>query len=159
MRCDFYKENLMAFMDGELSERDRTELELHLSRCEDCKRELQTLREISGTLKRSQKALELNPGFDQRFFQKLAAERERQTSKKGWLWEWLWERSRWRVPVAVTASVVVVMMGYFLSRQVIPFRTDFQLAHNLELMENLEVVRNMDLLEDLDVLESYDLYQ
>jgi predicted anti-sigma-YlaC factor YlaD len=47
MKCDRFRELMMASLDGEISEEDRAELEAHLSGCPDCRREFDELREIS----------------------------------------------------------------------------------------------------------------
>lgn len=53
LRCSSFRKNLSAFLDDELGERKRRQLELHISECEDCRKETEKLREmislISGT--------------------------------------------------------------------------------------------------------------
>lgn len=47
MPHDELKENLSAYLDGELTAPHRTELENHLAACQDCRRELESLRRAS----------------------------------------------------------------------------------------------------------------
>lgn len=47
MRCDRFRELMMARVDGEISPDDLRELEAHLAECEDCRRELDEMEKIA----------------------------------------------------------------------------------------------------------------
>ena len=46
MSCDKYKDLLMGYLDDEISEQERVELEKHLAECEDCKKELADFKDL-----------------------------------------------------------------------------------------------------------------
>jgi len=46
-----YRQKLSSYHDGELSESELAELELHLARCRGCSEELEQLKKLSGLLK------------------------------------------------------------------------------------------------------------
>ena len=45
------RQNLSAFIDGELLEKEREELEMHLKSCAECRTELESLRSASGAFR------------------------------------------------------------------------------------------------------------
>jgi len=47
MACGRFKELMMASLDGEISAEDRAQLESHLAKCADCRREFDELSELS----------------------------------------------------------------------------------------------------------------
>ena len=47
MMCEKYPEMISAYIDGELSEEEKAELEAHLNICEDCRSAFEIYREIS----------------------------------------------------------------------------------------------------------------
>ncbi len=47
LRCVKYRKRLGAYMDGELSERKRTSTTRHLSECDLCREELESLKELN----------------------------------------------------------------------------------------------------------------
>lgn len=49
-QCE-YSERLSAYLDGELPDERRSELEQHLAGCRQCAAELETLRQMSGMLR------------------------------------------------------------------------------------------------------------
>ncbi len=54
MSCEDYREQLMAYLDGELGETERLEFTAHLETCEACREELEkleTLKEVSRGMK------------------------------------------------------------------------------------------------------------
>ena len=48
LRCSSVRKHLSAFLDGELDQRERKRMELHVSECADCRRETEKLREMIG---------------------------------------------------------------------------------------------------------------
>lgn len=46
MSNDKYKDLLMGYLDDEISEQERVELEKHLTECEDCKKELADFKDL-----------------------------------------------------------------------------------------------------------------
>ena len=52
MSCEHLREDLSAFLDGELAPRDRRRIADHLSVCADCRAALRAMEEIAGALQR-----------------------------------------------------------------------------------------------------------
>lgn len=61
-RCEYCKENLSAYLDGEMPENERNNLEEHLRECASCSRELEILRAIVTACGELEE--ELPDGFD-----------------------------------------------------------------------------------------------
>jgi len=50
LRCADIRENLSAFLDDELDTQKRKQMELHISKCADCRMEAERLREMIGII-------------------------------------------------------------------------------------------------------------
>lgn len=48
---EYYKKLLMGLVDGELSDEEKKELESHLSKCSECRRELQEFKKMKEVMK------------------------------------------------------------------------------------------------------------
>jgi anti-sigma factor RsiW len=61
MNCRRYIEGLTAYLDGELTLRDRDEMEIHLRDCRKCAEELAGLKRVGAFINRHASNLEPNP--------------------------------------------------------------------------------------------------
>lgn len=53
LRCTSFRKNLSAFLDDELNSQKRSQMEQHISKCADCRREAEKLREMIGLIEAS----------------------------------------------------------------------------------------------------------
>jgi anti-sigma factor RsiW len=109
LRCSSFHKNLSAFLDDELDSRKRKQMELHLSECEDCRREAEKLRHmigIIGSLERPAMPAQLWEGTRQ----KLAVASE--TPTRTWR---IFNMPTW--VFAPAGGVVLAVLVYFLSSQ------------------------------------------
>jgi anti-sigma factor RsiW len=88
MNCAKARANLSAYVEQELSEKDRREVSTHLGRCEDCSRDLFAMQKAINLLRWIPRA-DARPGFEERLRRRLRTE----TAPPG-RWAWLSDRLR-----------------------------------------------------------------
>ena len=145
MSCPFEIE-LTAYLDGELEEATRAQLEAHLPGCSECGPQVATLRAAVGKLK-ALPDLEPSPALRRAVLSRVADPTwsERMSA---------WLRPSILVPTfglaaAAVVALVVSRPGAGLTAE---DPAEYELAANLELVEDYEVV-GMESLEDLEVIE------
>jgi anti-sigma factor RsiW len=98
---------LLAFLDGELDERERARVEAHLATCPACAAELERLRalqeELDATFDAALAPVRLPAGADRRIRERLM----RRVEPRPWSWWALWQR-RGIVAQAILAVLVLV---------------------------------------------------
>lgn len=60
MNCDLIKEKLIDYIDGNLSEKEREEIKIHLDNCQDCKNEYKELKETIFYLQEKGNKIKIN---------------------------------------------------------------------------------------------------
>jgi anti-sigma factor RsiW len=150
---DRHVENdLTALLDGALDGDRRAEVEHHLVGCAACSRELDRLARALSALAALPPPPPPAPGFEQRFYARLAREAPRRRS----FLDRLSARSlRWLIPAAALASVLAV--GIWVRRA--GERAELEMAGNLDLLENYVEVASLGVVEtpeDLDVVVHLD---
>ena len=80
-RCDTYLTNLSMYLDGELSETETKDLEIHLQECDACAKELEILSQIISAC--SELEEELPEGFEASLHNRLLAAKEEMNSRTG----------------------------------------------------------------------------
>lgn len=78
--CDFYLENLSAYLDGELSEPDKKAFEEHIRACEACSGELEVMKTIISSCGELEE--ELPEGFEASLHKRLEAAKEDAEAQK-----------------------------------------------------------------------------
>ncbi len=162
-RCKKHREDLIAYMDGELSEKQARRVELHLEECPGCSAELAQMKTAMESLSLWD-AVEPSADFDRVFQRKLNAVRidEPETRKWAGLYDLFKTLVTPRFTLAATAvcAAVIVMVSVFTAgiRTDIPqdqlhIATDMELFLDLEIIENSEALENFDVITFLDVLE------
>ena len=122
MRCEYVKQKLDRYLQGDLSERDSNEIKRHLSKCRDCSDVLYRLRKLEGVFKDTP-IPPVPEGFTDCLMQRA---RRRQDSQKSpeptviRLWEWFGRADLKKT--AVAAAVIIglsigLLMGVQTSRQ------------------------------------------
>jgi anti-sigma factor RsiW len=145
-------DDLTALADGALSPARRAEVLSHLEGCASCRAERELLERALATLSALPPPPAPVPGFEQRFYARLAREAPRRLS----LLERLAGRPlRWLVPITGLAAALVV--GIFVRQA--SLRSDLDVARHLDLLENYVEVASLDLVEtpeDVDVVAHLD---
>jgi len=104
---EFLPEEIMAFLDGELSDERAAEAKAHLESCGECRLLMSDLKGVSEKMK-TWRVPELPQRAAQRINVVLLAERERQASASGF-WNWLVAR-RSQVAVACGAALAGLLL-------------------------------------------------
>ena len=146
------EEDLTALLDGALEPARRAEVEAHLAGCAGCRAGRDSLAAALVTIGALPPPAPPLPGFEQRFYARLAREAPRRRS----LLERLGARPlRWLVPATGLAAALAVGIWVRQDRQ----RTDLEMARHLDLLENYVEVASLDLIEtpeDLEVVAHLD---
>jgi len=107
LRCSSFRKNLSAYLDGELDSRKRMQIEIHISECEDCRREAEKLGKmielVRGT-ERPELPIHLWEGTRQRL--------ETASEQPAGMWV---RMPKWAF--APVGGVVLAMLVYLLSSQ------------------------------------------
>ena len=117
MTCEEIRNELVAYHDGELSERDRRYIALHLESCQECAREDASNALLDQLLTQVDR-ISPSTDFTANFWRRL--EQEKQISHEHYLTRW-WREfrssfSRWQmVPALAGAASIIVFFGYILS--------------------------------------------
>ena len=145
-------DDLTALLDGALPPARRAEVEAHLGACEECRARRDGLARAIAALSALPAPPEPRPGFEQRFYARLARERAARPGLRGWLAARGW---RWAIPAAGLAAAAVVAVGVVEQR-----RDRLEMARHLDLLENYLVVASLDggveTAEDVDVVAHLD---
>ena len=145
-------DELTALLDGTLDPVRRGEVEGHLAGCARCRAERDLLAGALSTLAALPPPAPPPPGFEQRFYARLARETPRRRS----LLERLGARPmRFLVPATGLAAALAVGVWVRQDRQ----RADLEMASHLDLLENYVAVASLDLVEtpeDLDLVAHLD---
>ena len=110
MNCKSVKENLMFFLENELPEERRIEMETHLKTCPDCTHFLEEFSQLWGTLEHREK-IQPSPYFWTRLKQRIIEYEEGRNPVLGWLEGLI----HWARPaVAVAVLLICIFTGYSL---------------------------------------------
>jgi len=102
MKCEQAKRKLVAYLDGELRERERLQIKKHLSQCAACRGEADRLQKTARFLK-AQEHVMPRVDFETRLWERIQRVEDRQLSPQV-----VFERlGRAIVPVAVALSLIV----------------------------------------------------
>ena len=145
-------DELTALLDGALDGARRAEVEAHLAGCAGCRAERDRLARALSALAALPPPAAPRPGFEQRFYARLAREAPRRRS----LLERLGAHPlRWLVPATGLAAALAAGIWVRQDRQ----RADLEMASHLDLLENYVAVASLDVVEtpeDLDVVTHLD---
>lgn len=147
MRCDDARARLALAVPAE---DEATELHEHLAECEACRGQKQREAELNRVLAQLEPVVP-RPGFDTRFFARLADEpkRARRARYRPALWALL----------PLTAAVALFLLRPHAQPSPAPMAArpeQLALGRDLELVQNLDVLRNFDEVQDFQVLEQLD---
>lgn len=145
-------EELTALVDDALAPAERAAVEAHLDACAACRAERDAIARALATLAAVPAPPPPRPGFEQRFYARLAREAPRPRS--------LLERLaahplRWLVPAAGLAAALAVGIGVRRAAE----RSDLEMARHLDLLERYVEVASLDVVEtpeDVEVVAHLD---
>lgn len=141
------RQDLVAWLDGELDEARSNEVGAHVERCDDCAREVELLRRSYASLE-FMGEVEVPEGLAQGVAARMSARMPR-------------TRQRVLMPVFAAAAALLLVVGLAALR--LPGRqTDITTPVPSVLMAGLsaeerEVVENLELLEDYEILSDFEL--
>jgi anti-sigma factor RsiW len=149
MKCEGVRKELVAYLDGELEERLRQDVETHLAACADCAAEKKTMEATLHDIG-SLPATEPTADLARRFADRIATERERGFLPKllGWL-----RSPAVLVPAGAAVALLVVLLVTGPGDRV-KNRYDETIASHMELFSDFETIKNLDILEDLEFIEA-----
>jgi anti-sigma factor RsiW len=145
-------DDLTALLDGALPPARHAEVLAHLAGCASCRAERDLLGRALSALSALPPPPAPAPGFEQRFYARLAREAPRRRSLAGWLAD---RPLRWLLPATGLAAALVA--GVFVRQA--GLRSDLDVARHLDLLENYVEVASLDVVEtpeDLDVVAHLD---
>lgn len=147
MSCEKISKNLVSYLDGRASERERGEVEAHLKACAECRERVAEFRRLWEVMAEVP-AAEPSFGFDARLRQRIAAEPRPKA------WAWLVPSPRLAASVALLVGLAV-FVSLRRNQPVTPANSavnseeQFQMINNLGVLENYDVLSNFDALSDL----------
>ena len=158
MRCQRIQPHLLALIEGELQQKKRDKVAMHVAACPACALAMRSLRR---TLRVVQTIAvpEPSPAFWQEFgtalHQRIRREEATHQGRRHWQsWEF------WRLPkpalAAVAVSLILVCSLPFLGGHPGPQRIPRMVVaggDEVSLAANLDFLKHLDLLEEVDVLE------
>jgi anti-sigma factor RsiW len=141
-------EDLTALADGALAPDRRAAVEAHLAGCPACRERRAVLAAALATLSAAPRPPEPRPGFEQRFYARLAREKD---APRGWLERLAARPRRWLLPAGgLAAAAVAVAAG------IVQVREDrMEMARHLDLLEDYVAIASLDAVEsaeDVDVV-------
>jgi anti-sigma factor RsiW len=144
-------DEISALLDGALPAARRAEVEAHLAACDGCRARRDRLARTLSALAALPPPPEPGPGFEQRFYARLARERGGRPGLLGWFSSRPW---RWVVPASGLMAAAVALV-------VVEQRQDrMEMARHLDLLENYVVVASLDSgvdsAEDVEVVAHLD---
>ena len=167
MRCHSCRDNLSAFLDGELSVEVTARVEEHLEGCDSCRRELEALRGIDTALD-ALGDLEPVSDFTERVLRRIAAEGEGEKAvrvhapARG-------RRVTWKMAASLAAAACIaaaVLVTLHLAGNGGDVVTDppptviaeLDMFAEMELLSDMDVIENLDALEALGQIEDLDAF-
>ncbi|MCK4385851.1 MAG: zf-HC2 domain-containing protein [candidate division Zixibacteria bacterium] len=147
MNCKNIKKNLVLFLENELTEEQRVEIENHLKICPDCSRLLEEFSQLWGDLERPEK-IQPSPYFWTRLKQRVIGYEEGKKPVLGWLGGLIgWARPA----VAVAVLLICIFLGYSLGNfpQSVNGQPVYQVNERTIALEQFFDSYNLDPLIDL----------
>jgi hypothetical protein len=145
MRCD---QVTAALRETRYAGGHAPELDVHLASCPACSAFAAREAALDAALASLPPAV-VSPGFDQRFFSRLAAEKTRARPQR-------YVRFGWALPLAAAGALMLLRPGSSAPRVESPPAAEFGLLMELDMVRDLDVVSKLDEIEAYDVLSELD---
>lgn len=161
MRCYKIKRILALFLDGQLSEKQASEVKVHLDRCLLCSKEVASLKEAWDLLA-EWRPVHPSPNFKACFWQRVTEEASQETQPI-----FVFPRlSPQLVPVFASLGVILIIGIYLMNLfggagvqrlAKLSGNQDIQMLKDLDLTQDLEAIQNINILEDFEIINSLEL--
>jgi hypothetical protein len=152
--CASKEQDMVLYYYGELSDAERTAVELHTQNCAGCRRYVDQIGSILPlTAQPDQPGQPFWDEYSREMIRKLDEKEQRSWWQKAK--EWL---QPWAVPAMAATAVGVIALtftlgkGFFRPKDLPP--QDESLMEILPVAENLDFFTNMEILDAMDLLES-----
>lgn len=163
--CDSTRENLTAWIDGELPAPDAQRLTAHLDTCPSCTAEAADLRQAIGwqvdTLPKGLLETPVDVGaLRLGLHRRLAAVREREESTPAWNWSWLFRPFAMATAAVAVAVLAVVWRAGEPETLLVSLGVEpppSEVVNNTERFRYLDVIQNLEALEHFDAVEAVSL--
>ena len=152
MNCKEVKPELVAYLDGELQDSIRSDVEAHLESCAACRAERENLASTLRSLE-SLPATEPSANLAEQFWTRFSESKDKGV-KAGLLSLFKWPRPVW-VGAGVTAGLLAVVL-LVLPKDKPVEKAEAAIASHMDLFSDYETIKNLDILEDLEYIEAMD---
>lgn len=157
MDQDKYNRQILKYLDDELPEAEAAEFEERLAVDSELK-EAVRLYQQTWQLLGEYPVVNPEPGFESRFYTRMAAEEKR--SPVAGLRRQFW-RSPWRLAPVLAGLALVLAFGVSFLQPELQFEgelarvpeTDLQIMENYELVSNFDLIENLEFWLDLEMME------
>ena len=144
MSCERMESRILAYMDGRLGEKERSEVEKHLDACAVCRVRATEFSSVNDLLDELP-MIEPSPAFDVRVRARIAAE----PVKQSW-----WAALRLSPRIAFAASMLLlatVLVSYRtdITPPIPPDQVDAAMMQDLSVMEDHDTLSNFEPLKEL----------
>lgn len=118
MKCKRIRRKLVAYLDGELEEKQKLSIKEHLTKCRECKKEADLLNKSFYLLK-DQQRLKPSQGFEASLWERIHSSEEKQLLPQAIFGRF----SRLILPAAVAATLIIGVVVGSSVEKIIPSET------------------------------------
>ena len=159
--CKKHRNNLVAYMDRELSENESAGMSAHLGSCQSCREELGQLHQAMNALPEWENIIP-SEDYDRVFWEKVRLakqEQEKREEKRGLFHIFRFsinQRFSLATSAALAACILVITFFSLRTQTEIP-RHELQMVKNIDLFHNMEIIENREALENFEVIKMLDV--
>ena len=148
MSCAHDKERIIEYLDGELSESRRKEVEAILASCEECRAFFEEEKRCLQILD-AYDAIEPSSDFADKVLSRIstAPVTERRKTRVVPIMRLIWK------PVAAAAAAIIIALSLYTF---IPRNGDEKIISQLDVIQNMEMLENLDLLLEWETIQDKD---
>lgn len=159
MDCSKVRDELVAYLDGELKGGVSAQVGAHLERCPACKLEAERL-SAAGALLDALDEIEPASDFTARAMQRALSSRTKKARSRfaiARLLQGLFGAGR-LIPAAAAAAVLVTLTLWLVAPTAEPPLTpvEEEIVRNMEILENMELLEDLEILREIELLLEYD---
>jgi len=113
MSCQDTKNQLHAYIDGELDLARVVELEEHLKGCPACSRAHQEYQSLRAAMASPSLHFKVPRGLERKVRSAVRGASANETARPAWRWTWNWKPQAWLAPFAAAALVTVITLHFW----------------------------------------------
>jgi hypothetical protein len=144
MNCKELQEELVFYLDGELSQTESETVALHLSSCQACSHEVTALKDSIRLLQRLPR-LETKKNLEGAVWARIERARERHRLRSFFT-------SRYLIPVGAAVAFGYLLFLSPVKEFIFPGPQE-EITSNVDFLVNYPIIQNLETLRDLDVIE------